>query len=109
MDINNYISESFKPKEPMITEEQRLELKSLLIEAGKAHHHAFLDTDGDDPEWPLWYAEFIHEKTMDILDLEITKSELTYLLVAADLEHREESTDTPWADFYTSFFSESLS
>lgn len=53
MDINNYISESFKPIEPMIIEEQRLELKSLLIEAGKAHHHAFLDTDGDDPEWPL--------------------------------------------------------
>lgn len=31
-------------------------LASLLRETGQAHHQAYIDTDGDDPEWPRWYA-----------------------------------------------------
>ncbi len=92
----------------MFSEEQINNLTALFKEAGKAHHDAFIDVDGDDPEWPMWYAEFVHDKAMDIMNLEITKSELTYLFVAADLEHRDEASDQPWANYYANFFSESL-
>jgi hypothetical protein len=33
------------------------ELETLFQEAGKAHHEAFIDTGGEDLEWPAWYAE----------------------------------------------------
>jgi hypothetical protein len=34
-------------------------LAALFKQTGEAHHEAFLDTDGDDPEWPLWYAKYL--------------------------------------------------
>ncbi len=109
MDINNYISDSFRPEEPKLSKEQINSLFVLLRETRKSHHETYLYPNGDDPEWPLWYAEFMHEKVMDILDLEITKSELIYLLVAAHLEHQDEAPDRNWATYYASFFSDSLS
>lgn len=36
-------------------------LAKLFQEAGKAHHEAFATTDGVDPEWPIWYADYLVE------------------------------------------------
>ena len=35
------------------------QLKGLLREVGEAHHQAYIETDGADPEWPLWYADYL--------------------------------------------------
>ena len=58
-------------------------LARLLVEAGSAHHTAYLSTDGVDPEWPLWYAEHLHPRVRDVLGVELTQAELVYLLVSA--------------------------
>ena len=92
----------------MFTDVQRNDLTVLFKEVSQAHHKAYIETDGVDPEWPIWYADFMHEKVMDILDLEITKAELIYLFVAADLDHREEAPDAEWSVYYADFFSDSL-
>ena len=92
----------------MFSEEQISDLTALFIETGQAHHQAYIETEGDDPEWPIWYAEYMHEKVMDIFNLEFTKSELVYLLVAADLDQKDEESDEPWPTYYASFFSKSL-
>lgn len=69
-------------------------------EAGRAHHQAYLATDGDDPEWPLWYAEHLHAALQQDLGVRFTRSELVYLLVLADKTHREEAPETDWPAFY---------
>ena len=33
-------------------------IAKLLRETGHAHHEAFAATDGADPDWPIWYAEY---------------------------------------------------
>lgn len=109
MNFEKIISNTFTPEIEMYNKDQKKDLLELLVEVGPAHHKAFIETDGFDPEWPLWYADFLHDKLMDILDIEFTKSELIYLLVAADLDHQDEAPDSDWPVYYTEFFAESLS
>lgn len=108
MDLTNIISENFKPEIDMYSNEQILDLTELLKEVGPAHHQAFIETDGYDLEWPMWYADFMHDKIMDILDVEFTKSELIFLLVSADLEHQDEEPESDWPPYYAKFLSEGL-
>lgn len=35
------------------------ELAVLLVDAGHHHHDAYGESDGADPEWPLWYAQLL--------------------------------------------------
>jgi hypothetical protein len=37
------------------------QLEKLLRETGRAHHQAFIETNGVDPEWPLRYADNLSE------------------------------------------------
>ena len=39
--------------------EVRNNLVDLLLEAGRAHHAAFAATDGADPDWSIWYADYL--------------------------------------------------
>ena len=41
--------------------ELRTNLVDLFREAGHAHHAAFAATDGADPDWPIWYADYLQE------------------------------------------------
>ncbi len=68
----------------------------LLTETGKAHHQAYLATDGDDPEWPIWYAGYLKEPLNELLDGELTQSEIVYHLVAAD----RQGGDGSWQEQY---------
>jgi hypothetical protein len=43
-------------------------IDAVLAAAGPAHHAAYIETDGFDPEWPLWYAEHVVEDLRSILD-----------------------------------------
>lgn len=81
-------------------------LAALLEEAGRAHHRAF--TDGTDPEWPLWYAEYLQPRLVEMGEAELTRSELVYLLVAAARRHADEDRDG-WAPAYATFIADQLS
>ena len=39
--------------------ELRTNIVELLRETGRAHHEAFAATDGADPDWPIWYADYL--------------------------------------------------
>ena len=75
-------------------------LVNLFMESGKAHHQAYIETDGADPEWPLWYADYLMDKLPPLLGTEMTKSELVYLLVHLSKIQPVEAPDTPWPEFY---------
>ena len=82
------------------------QLEELFRETGRAHHEAFIETDGADPEWPLWYAQHLVDKIGKLLNAELTKSELVYLLLLATKEQALESPGSDWVKYYARFFSE---
>lgn len=78
----------------------------LLEETKGAHHAAFAEVDGADAEWPAWYAEHMHERLSELLGAGFTRSELVYLLVAAEGERQVDAPGAPWAAYYARFFVE---
>jgi hypothetical protein len=83
-----------------MNDEKREELAQLFREAGRAHHEAFIDKDGADPDWPIWYAEFLHHRLNEPLRDQFTKSELVCLLIDLDQEIRRQPPGADWATYY---------
>jgi NAD(P)H-hydrate epimerase len=82
------------------------EVSDIFIEAGEAHHRAFIKTDGADPEWPIWYAGYLGERLRDLLGAKFTKSELVYLLVTVEREMAIMAPGAEWPNYYARFFIE---
>jgi hypothetical protein len=71
-----------------------------VMETGKSHHHAFMKTEGVDPEWPLWYADYIQGQLGKLLQAELTKSEIIYLLLLFEEKRTEEAPESKWTEYY---------
>ncbi len=90
-----------------MVDEFQVEHLALLLEAtGRAHHQAYIETDGFDPEWPIWYADDLQENLAVALGREITKSEIIYSLVFLSKEQPVAAPDAWWPDFYARYFLE---
>ena len=83
----------------------RQQLTELFTETAKAHHSAYAATDGADPDWPIWYAEYLQPRAAG-LGLEFTKSELVNCLMTAELERSTRAPDAPWPEYYADYFVE---
>lgn len=81
-------------------ESSRARIADLLRETGEAHHEAFIETDGADPEWPIWYAGYLQERLGQQLDRQVTRSQLVHLLVLAERKHGAQAPAEPWPEFY---------
>jgi hypothetical protein len=81
-------------------------LAALFRETCRAHHQAqaFTQTASEDPEWPLWYADYLQAKLGKLLSAKFTKSELVYLLVTAAGEQALNAPGANWAQYYARFF-----
>jgi len=84
------------------------ELTALFRQTGEAHHEAFLNTNGEDPEWALWYAEYLEDRLKPFLAAPMTRSRLVFCLIGADDEHRATDSDVPWPEYYARRFVECL-
>jgi hypothetical protein len=82
------------------------EIADLLMKTGKGHHQAFIETDGFDPDWPLWYADHLHEDLGKLLNAEFTKSELIYLLVLLSKEQPLRAPGAGWPLYYAKYLAE---
>jgi hypothetical protein len=72
---------------------------------GPAHHAAFIDTDGFDPDWALWYARHAAAEVREILDQpELTESRLVWAFISAADAHAVQGADAPWPRFYAEWF-----
>ena len=78
----------------------------LLTEVGPAHHHAFAETDGADPDWPAWYAKWLLDRLPETRDL--GESHLADLLTEADKTHNATGSTEAWPRFYARFLVERL-
>jgi hypothetical protein len=81
--------------------ERITQVRDLLHEAAETHHVVYRITDGDDPDWASWYADWLTRlsELPDLLGIAPVRSELVYKLVALDKEHDPDSHG-PWEDFY---------
>lgn len=80
------------------------ELANLLNETAEAHHKAFAATEGVDPDWPIWYADYLLDKMRQVLKAKFTKSELIYLFVSADKRNGSAAPGAYWPRFYAKYF-----
>jgi hypothetical protein len=82
-------------------EQERIErIVDLLQETRREHHRAYSETDGADPEWPVWYAKRIYEPLNALLEGHLTEGEIAEQLSALEDEHRDEAPDVSWAEYY---------
>ena len=77
----------------------------LLRQAGEAHHDAFASTDGDDPDWPAWYAGWLLER---MSESETDRIQLAELLAEVAEEHKASGTAEDWPGYYARFLMERL-
>jgi len=76
------------------------DVASLFIETSESHHKAFLQTEGVDSEWPLWYADYLHDQLGELLHTELTKSEIVYLLLMLEKKRTVEASGSKWPKYY---------
>lgn len=64
---------------------------ALLHEAGETHHVVYRIVDGDDPDWPSWYADWLLNlsELPEVLDARPVRSELVWLLVSLDKDYKK--------------------
>ena len=77
-------------------------IADLLHEAADTHHRVYRITDGTDPDWASWYADWLigHSELPTLLGAEPVRSELVYVLVLLDKEYTKQQTAQPWEKYY---------
>jgi hypothetical protein len=78
------------------------EVTQLLHQAAETHHVVFAISDGDDPDWASWYADWLLNLSAlpRILGTRPVRSELTWMLVGLDKEFTREQPSGAWEEFY---------
>jgi hypothetical protein len=79
-----------------------ISVADLLHEAAETHHRVYRITDGTDPDWASWYADWLieHSELPTLLDVEPVRSELVYLLVLLDKEYTQRQVTERWEHYY---------
>jgi hypothetical protein len=83
---------------------------ALLHEAAETHHVVFRNTDGDDPDWASWYADWLLNlsELPDLLGSRPARSHLVHALVQLDRDYAAASPDEPWEAWYAARLPELL-
>jgi hypothetical protein len=74
----------------------------LLHEAAETHHVVYRISDGEDPDWASWYADWLTRlsELPRMLGRPPVRSELVYLLVLLDKEYTQHQPEEPWERYY---------
>lgn len=77
-------------------------IAAVLHDAAELHHAVWRDTDGEDPDWASWYADWLLRlsELPDLLGSAPVRSHLVHLLVKLDRDYTSASPDERWEDFY---------
>jgi hypothetical protein len=85
-------------------------IAELLHEAAETHHVVYRITDGDDPDWASWYADWLIDlsELPELLGARPARSHLVHALVELDRLYAAESPDERWEDWYASRLADSV-
>ena len=77
-------------------------IADLLHEVAETHHTVFRITDGDDPDWASWYADWLLDlsELTEALGARPVRSHLVRTLVELDREFTSGEQDERWEDWY---------
>jgi hypothetical protein len=77
-------------------------VRELLHEAAETHHVVYRISDGDDPDWASWYADWLLRlsELPDVLGGAPVRSHLVHALVELDREYTTQTRDEPWEQYY---------
>ena len=77
-------------------------IAALLHEAAETHHRVYRITDGDDPDWASWYADWLLtlSELPDVLGRRPVRSHLVAALVELDRDHTVSAPAEPWERWY---------
>lgn len=78
----------------------------LLRQVGPAHQEAFAATDGEDPDWPRWYAEWLLENLSGEPGTVPDEAGLAALLEEAADAHASAGGVDDWPAFYARYISD---
>ncbi|HOU42299.1 MAG TPA: hypothetical protein PK829_13615 [Promineifilum sp.] len=90
----------------MVDQKKQEALAALFRETISAHHDAYIEADGADADWPIWYAGYLRDRLAELLPADFTKSELVYLLITLDRELKTRAPGAEWVGYYTRWFME---
>jgi hypothetical protein len=85
-----------------VSSERVNRIAELLHEAAETHHTVYRITDGDDPDWASWYADWLLDlsELPDVLGTRPVRSHLIHVLVALDRELAAGESEGRWEDWY---------
>ena len=87
--------------------EERIEkLAQLLTQTKQAHGQAFSETNDADPDWALWYANYLHDKLPAHLGMTLTRRDIAEHLTRLDNQHQQDNTSADWSRYYARFLLE---
>jgi hypothetical protein len=77
-------------------------IAALLHEVAETHHVVYRLTDGDDPDWASWYADWLVRlsELPDVLGSTPVRSHLVAALVQLDRDYTAAGTDESWERWY---------
>ncbi|HEU0246418.1 MAG TPA: hypothetical protein VFR38_04960 [Gaiellaceae bacterium] len=86
----------------MTIEDRAHRVAALLHEAAETHHVVYRITDGDDPDWASWYADWLLDlsELSEALGVRPVRSHLVHALVELDRRHSAEGPGEPWEPWY---------
>ena len=77
-------------------------IADVLHEAAETHHTVWRITDGDDPDWASWYADWLLDlsELPGLLGAKPVRSHLVHALVQLDRDHVASGSKERWEDVY---------
>jgi hypothetical protein len=84
----------------MASENSGERIAELLHEAAETHHRVYRISDGDDPDWASWSADWLLDLSAlpDVLGGRPVRSHLVHALVTLDREYTGGKSDQRWED-----------
>jgi hypothetical protein len=78
------------------------EISRLLHEAAETHHTVYRITDGEDPDWASWYADWLLRlsELPDLLGAKPVRSHLVHALVELDRRFTAQAPAGSWESYY---------
>ena len=77
-------------------------IADVLHEAAETHHVVWRITDGDDPDWASWYADWLLDlsELPGLLGAKPVRSHLVHALVQLDRDHTASGSPGRWEEAY---------
>jgi hypothetical protein len=77
-------------------------IAELLHECAETHHVVYRITDGDDPDWASWYADWLLKlsELPELLGSTPVRSYLVHTLVQLDRDYTAAAPGVRWEDWY---------